>query len=110
MQVERRVNLFTMPRRRRFKPRIDCVAILGKLSSRLVTRAASYIYNPPQTPPLKRRGLLLPCGQPCLRRRCKRQKGLKGQKGCRGHRVGGLDEIRMGKLWVDKGFERVQRV
>ena len=35
MQVERRVNLFTMPRRRRFKPRIDCVAILGKLSERV---------------------------------------------------------------------------
>ena len=69
MQVERRVNIFTMPRRRRFKPRIDCVAILGKLSSRFVTRAATYIYNPPQTPPLIRRDLLLPWGQPCLRRR-----------------------------------------
>ena len=36
MQVESRVILFTMPRRRRFKPRIDCVAILGKLSSAIV--------------------------------------------------------------------------
>ena len=36
MQVECRVILFTMPRRRRFKPRIDCVAILGKLSSFIV--------------------------------------------------------------------------
>lgn len=36
MQVECRVILFTMPRRRRFKPRIDCVAILGKLSSAIV--------------------------------------------------------------------------
>ena len=36
MQVECRVILFTMPRRRRFKPRIDCVAILGKLSSLIV--------------------------------------------------------------------------
>ena len=32
MQVESRGNLFTMPRRRRFKPRKDCEAILGKLS------------------------------------------------------------------------------
>ena len=32
MQVESRGNLFTMPRRRRFKPRTDCEAILGKLS------------------------------------------------------------------------------
>ena len=30
---------------------------------------AGYAYNPPQTPTLKRRGLLLPYGQPCLRRR-----------------------------------------
>ena len=36
MQVESRGNLFTMPRRRRFKPRIDCAAILGKLSSAIV--------------------------------------------------------------------------
>ena len=50
MQVERRGNMFTMPRRRRFKPRIDCVAILGKLSSRLVTRAATHIYNPSHPP------------------------------------------------------------
>ena len=33
MQVECRGNMFTMPRRRRFRPRIDCEAILGKLSS-----------------------------------------------------------------------------
>ena len=33
VQVESRGNQFTMPRRRRFKPRKDCVAILGKLSS-----------------------------------------------------------------------------
>ena len=58
MQVERRVNLFTMPRRRRFKPRIDCVAILGKLSSRLVTRAATHIYNPSK-PPFDKRGFFL---------------------------------------------------
>ena len=32
MQVESRGNLFTMPRRLRFKPRKDCEAILGKLS------------------------------------------------------------------------------
>ena len=32
MQVESRGNLFTMPRRRRFKPRKDCEVILGKLS------------------------------------------------------------------------------
>ena len=32
MQVESRGNLFTMPRRCRFKPRKDCEAILGKLS------------------------------------------------------------------------------
>ena len=32
VQVECRGNQFTMPRRRRFKPRKDCVAILGKLS------------------------------------------------------------------------------
>ena len=69
MQVERRVNLFTMPRRRRFKPRKDCEAILGKLSSRYVTSAASYIYNPPQTPPFEKEGLVvslvayLTCGE-----------------------------------------------
>ena len=57
MQVERKVNLFTMPRRRRFKPRIDCVAILGKLSSRFVTRAATHIYNPSK-PPFKCASLL----------------------------------------------------
>ena len=64
MQVERRVNLFTMPRRRRFKPRIDCVAILGKLSSRFVTRAATHIYNPPQTPPLRREACCCLGGNP----------------------------------------------
>ena len=49
-----------------------------------------YVYNPPQTHPLKRRDLLLPCGQPCLRRRCKRKKGLKGQKGSCGLEIVGL--------------------
>ena len=47
--------------------------------------------------PLKRRDLLLPWGQPCCRRRCKRPKRLKGhrrQKGCCGRMGGGLDEIR----------------
>ena len=48
MQVERRVNIFTMPRRRRFKSRIDCVAILGKLSSRLFTTCRH-----PSKPPFK---------------------------------------------------------
>ena len=46
---------------------------------------------------LKRRDLLLPWGQPCLRRRCKRLKGQKGhrrQKGCCGRIGGGLDVIR----------------
>ena len=57
MQVERRVNLFTMPRRRRFKPRIDCVAILGKLSS--YSSLYHYIYNPPQTPPFGKEGLVV---------------------------------------------------
>ena len=38
----------------------------------------------------------------------KRPKGLKGQKGCCGHRVGGLDEIRGGEKGskVHKEFER----
>ena len=34
------------------------------LKSRL--NAATYIYNPPQTPPLIRRGLLLPYGNPAV--------------------------------------------
>ena len=74
MQVECRVILFTMPRRRRFKPRIDCVAILGKLSSFIVLwfthkpntyclglksrLVAGYVYIPPQTPPLTKEGLV----------------------------------------------------
>ena len=74
MQVECRVILFTMPKRRRFKPRIDCVAILGKLSSLLVLwfaykpnsyclglksrLVAGYVYIPPQTPPLTKEGLV----------------------------------------------------
>ena len=74
MQVECRVILFTMPRRRRFKPRIDCVAILGKLSSLIVLwfthkpnpyclglksrLVAGYVYIPPQTPPLTKEGLV----------------------------------------------------
>ena len=53
MQVECRGNVFTMPRRRRFKPRIDCEAILGKLSS--YSSLYHYIYNPPQN--LSLRGL-----------------------------------------------------
>ena len=44
-----------MPRRRRFKPRIDCVAILGKLSS--YSSLYHYVYNPPQTPPFEKEGL-----------------------------------------------------
>ena len=47
MQVERRGNQFTMPRRRRFKPRRDCVAILGKLSSLYFLSFSSYcVYIP----------------------------------------------------------------
>ena len=57
MQVESRVNMFTMPRRRRFKPRIDCAAILGKLSSRFIARAATHIYIPSK-PPFKCASLL----------------------------------------------------
>ena len=57
MQVECRGNVFTMPRRRRFKPRIDCVAILGKLSS--YSSLYHYIYNPPQTPPFEKEGLVV---------------------------------------------------
>ena len=57
MQVECRGNIFTMPRRRRFKPRIDCEAILGKLSS--YSSLYHCIYNPPQTPPFEKEGLVV---------------------------------------------------
>ena len=57
MQVECRGNMFTMPRRRRFKPRIDCEAILGKLSS--YSSLYHYVYNPPQTPPFEKEGLVV---------------------------------------------------
>ena len=63
MQVECRGNMFTMPRRRRFKPRKDCVAILGKLSS--LYRSPPLIYTIPPNLPLIREALLLPDGQPC---------------------------------------------
>ena len=56
MQVERRVNLFTMPRRRRFKPRKDCEAILGKLSS--YSSLYHYIYNPSK-PPFEKGGFVV---------------------------------------------------
>ena len=46
-----------MPRRRRFKPRIDCEAILGKLSS--YSSLYHYVYNPPQTPPFEKEGLVV---------------------------------------------------
>ena len=57
MQVECRGNMFTMPRRRRFKPRIDCEAILGKLSSYYSLN--HYVFNPPQTPPFEKEGLVV---------------------------------------------------
>ena len=57
MQVECRGNMFTMPRRRRFKPRIDCEAILGKLSS--YSSLYHCIYNPPQPPPFEKEGLVV---------------------------------------------------
>lgn len=57
MQVECRGNMFTMPRRRRFKPRIDCEAILGKLSS--YSSLYHCFYNPPQTPPFEKEGLVV---------------------------------------------------
>ena len=64
--------------------------------------------------PLIRRGLLLPCGQPCLRRRDIRDlrdiTDIGDRRDAADTGVVVLDEIRMGKLWVDKGFERVQRV
>ena len=51
VQVERRGNQFTMPRRRRFKPRKDCVAILGKLSSLyILSFSFYYIYIPSNLP------------------------------------------------------------
>jgi hypothetical protein len=56
-----------MPRRRRFKPRKDCEAILGKLSS--YSSLYHYVYNPPQTPPFEKEGLVvsllayLTCGE-----------------------------------------------
>ena len=56
--------------------------------------------------PLKRRDLLLPWGQPCLRRRDIRdQRDLKDIGDKRDIADAGvvLDEIRMRKLWVDKG-------
>ena len=71
MQVECRGNMFTMPRRRRFKPRIDCEAILGKLSSysslyhyiynpsKPLFEGSTNIYNPPQTPPFEKEGLVV---------------------------------------------------
>ena len=69
MQVECRGNIFTMPRRRRFKPRIDCEAILGKLSSysslyHYITipplfEGSTNTYNPPQTPPFEKVGLVV---------------------------------------------------
>ena len=69
MQVECRGNMFTMPRRRRFKPRKDCEAILGKLSSysslyHYITipplfEGSTNIYNPPQTPPFEKEGLVV---------------------------------------------------
>ena len=60
-----------MPRRRRFKPRIDCVAILGKLSFysslyhyiyillKSLFEGSTNIYNPPQTPPFEKEGLVV---------------------------------------------------
>ena len=71
MQVECRGNMFTMPRRRRFKPRIDCEAILGKLSSytslyhyitilpKPLFEGSTNVYNPPQTPPFEKEGLVV---------------------------------------------------
>ena len=51
---------------------------------------------------------MLPEGQPCLRRRDIRdQRDLKDRRDVADAGVVVLDEIRMGKLWVDKGFERV---
>ena len=43
MQVESRGNAFTMPRRRRFKSRKDCIAILGKLS--LLVNHITLVFN-----------------------------------------------------------------
>ena len=57
MHVECRGNMITMPRRRRFKPRKDCEAILGKLSS--YSSLYHCIYNPPQTPPFEKEGLVV---------------------------------------------------
>ena len=56
MQVECRGNMFTMPRRRRFKPRKDCEAILGKLSS--YTSLYHCIYNPSK-PPFEKGGFVV---------------------------------------------------
>ena len=50
---ESRTNLFVMPSRHRPKPRIDCVAILGKLSSHppiayvAAIRVLPTLLNPP---------------------------------------------------------------
>ena len=59
---------------------------------------AGYTYNPPQTPPFEKEGLVVALGATLLTQEGhKRPKGLKGhrrQKGCCGHRVGGLDVIR----------------
>ena len=56
MQVECRGNMFTMPRRRRFKPRKDCEAILGKLSSYF--SLYHYIYNSSK-PPFEKGGFVV---------------------------------------------------
>lgn len=56
MQVECRGNMFTMPRRRRFKPRKDCEAILGKLSS--YSSLNHYFYNPSK-PPFEKGGFVV---------------------------------------------------
>ena len=56
MHVECRGNLFTMPRRRRFKPRKDCEAILGKLSS--YSSLNHYFYNPSK-PPFEKGGFVV---------------------------------------------------
>ena len=54
---------------------------------------------------------MLPWGQPCLRRRGIRdlrdRKDIGDKRDIADTGVVVLDEIRMGKLWVDKGFERV---
>ena len=71
MPVECRGNQFTMPRRRRFKPRNDCVAILGKLSSLYFLSFSSYYVYIPSNLPLAKGGYKYPLADlSCLDQGC----------------------------------------